>query len=224
MRILCQNDLPENSNAWVIQSTNGMTQGLHQLYQHAWERHARLMLTLLCERRLAGVSSFSSLHSAWLFWEACEDLLFWTVCHVGSFALSLSRRKNTCFVFCHQRKQLSDVAVLPERMQNFPNPASVQFLLLRRMNSYQVGKSKVVLAWRYRDPGEKKMVRKFRIHRCDCETSPDRIFSIVLGEVAIDILERLLVPQGKWVEEMFNTKKARVIPSILLKDTRCCNC
>lgn len=36
----------------------------------------------------------------------------------------------------------------------------------------------------------------------------------MLGEVADEILECLLVRQGKWVEEKFKTKEASVIPSI----------
>lgn len=41
----------------------------------------------------------------------------------------------------------------------------------------------------------------------------------MLGGVAVEILEPLLVPQGKWVEEKLETKEPSVIPSILVKVT-----
>ena len=41
----------------------------------------------------------------------------------------------------------------------------------------------------------------------------------MLGEVADEILERLLVHQGKWVEEKFKAREASVIPSSLVTVT-----
>lgn len=110
----------------------------------------------------------------------------------GQLALPLSRRKGTGCILCHQRKQqLSGAAVLPERKQNFPNLTSVPSLLLRRVNSCQTGKNRIILARGYRDPGETKILWKLRIHPNDSEIPRDRTFSTVLGDVAVEISEPL---------------------------------
>lgn len=41
--------------------------------------------------------------------------------------------------------------------------------LLLRINSCQIGKSRVILARLYRDPGAKKTIREFRIYLSDLE-------------------------------------------------------
>lgn len=43
--------------------------------------------------------------------------------------------------------------------------------LLLRINSCQIGKSRVILARLYRDPGAKKTIREFRIYLSDLEAA-----------------------------------------------------
>ena len=121
-------------------------------------------------------------------WE--PDVLDSVLC--GQLVLPLSWRKGTGFVFCHQKKQqLSGAAVLPEREQNFPNLTSVPSLLLRGVNSCQIGKGRIIFARGYRDPGETKIIWKLRIHPSDSETARDKTFSTVLGDIALEISEPL---------------------------------
>lgn len=100
MRMLCQRDLLENNSTWVIQNTTGVTLRTPSAL-------SSMLVVLLPGQCLPySVKDMTSwswlplLPSPWLCWADCEDLLFPTMCHVGSpFCHSAEGILALCFVF-----------------------------------------------------------------------------------------------------------------------------
>lgn len=75
-----------------------------------------------------------------------------------------------------------------ERMQNFPSPTSFglfwyeEWIVVRLQGA--------------------KIIQGFKIDLSGFEPSPDRIPSIVLGQIGGEILDCLLIHQKEWVEKI----------------------
>lgn len=148
VRILYQHDLPESNSTWVIQTTNSMTQGLHQPYRHACGPHARPMLNLLGERQdwlqpaLSPLFILPGSSEKTVRIRCSGQRALWAACS----STQQEEGRVLCVLSSKETTTLSCGSVASEeRMQNFPNPTSVQSLLLRGMNSCQIRKSRVTL-------------------------------------------------------------------------------
>ena len=86
-----------------------------------------------------------------------------------------------------------------------------------KRNGCQIGKDEVILE--HIEIQEKRNYRRAQNSSKWLRALPNRIFSIVLGEVADEILEHLLMHQGKGMKEKFKTREASVIPSVLVRMT-----